>query len=198
MRHGRAQVTVHVLRARRLPLCWLLTSCVYRWCAQVTMHVLHVLQNHFPERLGTAVCYHAPWLFSMTWKVRFCLSYFAALAIDTFPWCYCAKFVVMHRDVRRRALAAQHDLKVRCPCLHFAPFAALSRSASTSHGSLIMPRSARPQAATVRYWLSSALAPRCAPAATGAGRCRDAAGYGITMAPCAGRCRRSRPARWSS
>jgi hypothetical protein len=25
-------------------------------------------QNHYPERLGLAVCYHAPYLFSMTWK----------------------------------------------------------------------------------------------------------------------------------
>lgn len=25
-------------------------------------------QNHYPERLGCAVCYHAPTLFSMTWR----------------------------------------------------------------------------------------------------------------------------------
>jgi hypothetical protein len=25
-------------------------------------------QNHYPERLGCAVCYHAPTLFSLTWK----------------------------------------------------------------------------------------------------------------------------------
>ena len=38
--------------------------------AQVSMTCNHILQNHYPERLGLAVCYHAPMLFSLTWKVR--------------------------------------------------------------------------------------------------------------------------------
>ena len=29
-----------------------------------------MLQNHYPERLGLAVCYHAPRLFSLAYKVR--------------------------------------------------------------------------------------------------------------------------------
>jgi hypothetical protein len=36
---------------------------------RTSLGVLHILQNHYPERLGGAVCYHAPGLFSMTWKV---------------------------------------------------------------------------------------------------------------------------------
>lgn len=35
---------------------------------RTSLSVLHTLQNHYPERLGGAVCYHAPGLFSMTWK----------------------------------------------------------------------------------------------------------------------------------
>ncbi|KAF8064679.1 pitC [Scenedesmus sp. PABB004] len=35
---------------------------------RTSLSVLHTLQNHYPERLGGAVCYHAPTLFSMTWK----------------------------------------------------------------------------------------------------------------------------------
>jgi hypothetical protein len=38
---------------------------------RTSLGVLHILQNHYPERLGGAVCYHAPGLFSMTWKVWF-------------------------------------------------------------------------------------------------------------------------------
>ena len=34
------------------------------------MNACTFLQNHYPERLGMAVCYHAPTLFSLTWKVR--------------------------------------------------------------------------------------------------------------------------------
>ena len=39
----------------------------------VALKTLNVLQNHYPERLGLAVCYHPPRLFSLTWKVSLCL-----------------------------------------------------------------------------------------------------------------------------
>ncbi|KXZ53519.1 hypothetical protein GPECTOR_7g969 [Gonium pectorale] len=35
---------------------------------RVSMHCNSVLANHYPERLGLACCYHAPTLFSMTWR----------------------------------------------------------------------------------------------------------------------------------
>lgn len=37
---------------------------------QTSRETLHILQGHYPERLGIAVCYHPPTLFSMFWKVR--------------------------------------------------------------------------------------------------------------------------------
>lgn len=45
----------------------------YRNAPPVTlaMKTLNILQNHYPERLGLAVCYHPPKLFSITWKVSF-------------------------------------------------------------------------------------------------------------------------------
>lgn len=35
---------------------------------KTSMHVLNTLQNHYPERLGCAICFHAPTLFSLTWR----------------------------------------------------------------------------------------------------------------------------------
>ncbi|KAG2436734.1 hypothetical protein HXX76_006258 [Chlamydomonas incerta] len=35
---------------------------------KVSMHCNSVLANHYPERLGLAVCFHSPYLFSLTWK----------------------------------------------------------------------------------------------------------------------------------
>ncbi|DBB13651.1 hypothetical protein WJX82_000784 [Trebouxia sp. C0006] len=34
----------------------------------MAMKTLNILQNHYPERLGLAVCYHPPRLFQLTWK----------------------------------------------------------------------------------------------------------------------------------
>ena len=55
-------------------MCWILDFGGYSLKnappLKVSIHCNHVLQNHFPERLGLAICYHAPTLFSLTWKVR--------------------------------------------------------------------------------------------------------------------------------
>lgn len=55
-------------------MCWLIDFDGYSSKnappIKVTMNSMSVLQNHFPERLGCAVCYHAPWLFSATFRVR--------------------------------------------------------------------------------------------------------------------------------
>ena len=37
---------------------------------QVSMQTLNILQSHYPERLGMAVCYYAPRLFSFSFKVH--------------------------------------------------------------------------------------------------------------------------------
>eukprot|EP00195_Chlamydomonas_chlamydogama_P007148 CAMPEP_0202896822 /NCGR_PEP_ID=MMETSP1392-20130828/5743_1 /ASSEMBLY_ACC=CAM_ASM_000868 /TAXON_ID=225041 /ORGANISM="Chlamydomonas chlamydogama, Strain SAG 11-48b" /LENGTH=277 /DNA_ID=CAMNT_0049582305 /DNA_START=251 /DNA_END=1080 /DNA_ORIENTATION=+ len=53
-------------------MCWLLDFEQYSLSnappIKVSIHCNHVLQNHYPERLGLAVCWHSPMLFSMTWK----------------------------------------------------------------------------------------------------------------------------------
>ena len=54
-------------------MCWLLDFTGYTLAnappLKVSIHCNNILQNHYPERLGMAVCYHAPYLFSLTWKV---------------------------------------------------------------------------------------------------------------------------------
>jgi hypothetical protein len=36
---------------------------------RTALATMDILQNHYPERLGTSVCWRAPSLFSMTWRV---------------------------------------------------------------------------------------------------------------------------------
>ena len=45
---------------------------------KVGIQTLHILQSHYPERLGLAVCYHPPRLFSMMWRASFFPAHCAA------------------------------------------------------------------------------------------------------------------------
>lgn len=38
--------------------------------ARTAVQTVHILQNHYPERLGVCICYLPPRVFSYTWKVR--------------------------------------------------------------------------------------------------------------------------------
>lgn len=38
-------------------------------CAQVALATLHILQNHYPERLGKAVSYLPPTIFDLLYRV---------------------------------------------------------------------------------------------------------------------------------
>ncbi|KAL6772061.1 hypothetical protein ACKKBG_A28800 [Auxenochlorella protothecoides x Auxenochlorella symbiontica] len=35
---------------------------------RMALQTLHILQNHFPERLGLAVCYQTPFVFEWMWR----------------------------------------------------------------------------------------------------------------------------------
>ncbi|KAK9805178.1 hypothetical protein WJX72_003803 [[Myrmecia] bisecta] len=35
---------------------------------KVALQTIHLMQNHYPERMGLALCYHAPLFFSCMWK----------------------------------------------------------------------------------------------------------------------------------
>lgn len=37
---------------------------------RMSVQTTSILQNHYPERLGLAVCYHPPIIFQITWKVK--------------------------------------------------------------------------------------------------------------------------------
>lgn len=37
---------------------------------RMSVQTTSILQNHYPERLGLAVCYHPPMIFQITWKVK--------------------------------------------------------------------------------------------------------------------------------
>lgn len=74
---------------------------------RVSLHCNSVLANHYPERLGLAVCYHAPVLFSYTYKVRSVRCDEGARMQDVGSGAFgtftnCAEDVNMHRGVLLR------------------------------------------------------------------------------------------------
>ncbi|GAX82158.1 hypothetical protein CEUSTIGMA_g9586.t1 [Chlamydomonas eustigma] len=53
-------------------MCWILDFGGYSLSnappIKVSLHCNNILMNHYPERLGLAICYHSPTLFSLTWR----------------------------------------------------------------------------------------------------------------------------------
>ena len=67
---------------------------------RMQIQTTQMLQNHYPERLGLAVCYHAPRLFSFAYRVRSRGS--AALSLELWPspqLCLCRPAVVPLMEV---------------------------------------------------------------------------------------------------
>ncbi|KAI8475407.1 MAG: CRAL/TRIO domain-containing protein [Monoraphidium minutum] len=106
---------------------------------RTSVDVLHTLQNHYPERLGCAVCYCAPSLFSLTWRVR-CRPAPLPRAAAALVWpcfgCHTAKSCLRTRTCTR-TLALFSDL-VHATSTNSAvtctiPLATASPSAPTQH-----------------------------------------------------------------
>ncbi len=36
---------------------------------KISMEIVDILQNHYPERLGVAFIHHAPWVWTIFWKM---------------------------------------------------------------------------------------------------------------------------------
>jgi hypothetical protein len=36
---------------------------------KTSQETMHILQNHYPERLYKAVCVHPPWIFNVFWNM---------------------------------------------------------------------------------------------------------------------------------
>lgn len=53
-------------------LCWIVDFVGYTYSnsppMKVSMQFLHIMQSHYPERLGVAIAYRAPKMFSFLWK----------------------------------------------------------------------------------------------------------------------------------